>query len=160
MTLRASAALRAAPPWHQQNVLPVCHCVEDRPLADVLGGRPDSVPCFPATPGPPAAVLALGFETCFWTAVLGVTVLPAAGPDVSPCAGPGAAIAAEAKPSATVKTPAAKSWILRIDFIGTSLTSRNAQTEPKFESRLFPAREQILLTDVEGQVLREIESAL
>jgi hypothetical protein len=47
----------------------------------------------PSTPGAPAVVPGAEF---FCTAVLGVVRVPAAGPEVSPCAGSGAAIEADA----------------------------------------------------------------
>ncbi|HEX3572055.1 MAG TPA: hypothetical protein VHU44_14655 [Acidobacteriaceae bacterium] len=52
-----------------------------------FGFSPDSEPCLPVAPGAPAAVELFGLVTCFCVAALGFTLVPTAGPEVSPCTG-------------------------------------------------------------------------
>jgi hypothetical protein len=82
----------------------------------LLSFPPDSAPCLPVTPGAPAAVLLSGLDTCFCVAVLGVTRVPAAGPEVSPWAGP-AAIAAGPQTNNIDMIPADKPTLTTIVLI-------------------------------------------
>jgi hypothetical protein len=68
----------------------------------------------PSTPGAPAVVPSAEF---FCTAVLGVVWVPAAGPEVSPCAGSGAAIEADALNSTIANAATEKAKVEHVDFI-------------------------------------------
>jgi len=68
----------------------------------------------PSTPGAPAIV---PFAEFFCTAVLGVVCVPAAGPEVSPCAASGAATEADALNSPIVNAAAGKARAVRVDFM-------------------------------------------
>jgi hypothetical protein len=55
-----------------------------------FGFSPDSEPCLPVVPGAPATLPPFGLVACFCVAAPGFTLVPAAGPEVSPGAGPAA----------------------------------------------------------------------
>ncbi len=89
-------------------------CFFDREGLSVCS--PDSAPCLPAAPGAPAAVLCSGLDTCFCVAALGATLVPAAGPEVSPCVGP-AAMAIGAQSNNVDRIPADKRALTAIALI-------------------------------------------
>ena len=101
-------------------------CFFDREGLSVCS--PDSAPCLPAAPGAPAAVLCSGLDTCFCVAALGATLVPAAGPEVSPCVGP-AAMAIGAQSNNVDRIPADKRALTAIALI-RCLPSSGPNTPP------------------------------
>jgi hypothetical protein len=90
----------------------------------------------PSTPGAPAVVPSAEF---FCTAVLGVVWVPAAGPEVSPCAGSGAATEADALNSTIANAATEKGKVEHMDFIILPPLSRSSATSVRRRG-LFLAR--------------------